>query len=49
MGGCWAQEQKMMVCLLVKVKEKELGGCPAEVEYQGLFWGVANNSKSVGI
>jgi hypothetical protein len=33
MGSCWAQEQKMMVCLLVKAKERELGGCHADVEY----------------
>jgi len=47
MGSCWAHEQKMMVCLLVKVKERELRGCQVDVEYQGLFWGVAKNFRNV--
>jgi hypothetical protein len=32
MGGCWAEKQKMMVYPFVKIKKKELGGYPMEVE-----------------
>jgi len=38
----------MTVYLLVKTKEKELGGCPIKVEHQKLFWVVAKNCRGVG-